>query len=156
MNALQAELKLAAPAPDAIGWRFAPGTGMTAASIVLFAAGRPIAQAHLEPRDHERFRGWAAAIMPKPGHAPTVVTLTLYTGFIGGLTMEHVPQAKTVRQFCDQFGRMHIELIDADGVTLGRATMGADEYARFLGDGCDMLSLAKEGGLALQPHAGTA
>lgn len=159
MSAMETALK--APEADRLHWHFAPGLGFTAAFIALYCDDRPIALAPMEPRDHELVRKWGRGVAVQAGYrSPLSVTLELpdnldrYARIIAMPT--NVPQAKQVLQYADQFGRCHIEFFDANGEALGRATMDADQYAQFIGDGCDVLSIAKQGGLAIEPHLGEA
>jgi hypothetical protein len=128
------------------------------AHIELQLRGRPIACAVIKHDEIESFRRTGVYIEPVRGSAPLTITWKLEPQLnCKGLNMDgHVPQASSVTAFVCQHGKYHLELKDADGRTLGLASFDAEGWAKFIGDGCDLLEIGSQGGLALQPCEGVA
>lgn len=121
--------------------------------------GHAFACALLDQREAEFVRRSMPNLTPAAGCAPARITFDLHSH---NRTHEHcrasdmsIPQATSVSLYACQHGNFHIELTNGQE-SLGRATMNAEQFAKFIGDGCDLLELVTRGGLALQVCEGNA
>ncbi|MGD9770108.1 MAG: hypothetical protein AB7U62_20925 [Pseudolabrys sp.] len=123
--------------------------------VELQRDGQPFAGAVFDAREAELIRRAMPGLAPAAGCAPARVTFDLRPGRPCRSSTMRIPQATTVSLYACQHGNFHIELTTGEE-TLGHATMNAEQFARFIGEGCDLLELVSRGGLALQPCEGVA
>jgi hypothetical protein len=163
-SALQRPLKVALIAAEALALRACVPSDpdfderMAHVHLWLVAGPRVMARALLSPQDFRRFRRYGGNVIEARSLGGLDVTLGLSraNGECDVPKPSDAPQAVQVRQYADQFGRVHIELIDDEGDILGRATFEVGKYSEFIGDGCDIIEIVSRGGLVAQPCMGEA